>query len=257
MRLLFVGDVFGRVGREALHRTLPLLRSQHHPDFVIVNAENAAAGSGITPATAQSLFAEDGVHIITLGNHTWSKREIYPYLDAEPRILRPANYGPHVPGHGWHTIQASPHNLCVISMQGRVFMDPVASPFETADNILGSLPEDTAVVVDFHAEATAEKAALAHYLDGRVGAVLGTHTHVQTADARILPGGTAFITDVGMTGPMHSVIGVKPQAAVEKLRTLLPQRFEPAEGEAQLCAVLVELQGKSAKSIHNIQVYPA
>ena len=238
-RILFCGDLVGPAGRRALLRALPALRERHDPPFIVVNGENVAGGFGITPKLADDLFAA-GVDVITLGNHAYRHREIYPYLDEEARILRPANYLRGQPGHG-HTIVARDGvRLAVINLSGNVFMNAGRSAFAEADTLLSELRgKADHIVVDMHAEATSEKVAMGWHLDGRVTAVLGTHTHVPTADARVLPGGTAYVTDVGMTGARGGVLGVKRDLAVEALLTQMPVRFVPAEDDPWLMAVLV------------------
>jgi metallophosphoesterase (TIGR00282 family) len=238
-RILFCGDLVGPAGRRALLRVLPELRERHDPTFVVVNGENVAGGFGITPKLAEDLFAA-GVDVITLGNHAYRHREIYPYLDEEARILRPANYLRGQPGHG-HTIVARDGvRLAVINLSGNVFMSAGRSAFAEADTLLSELRgKADHIVVDMHAEATSEKVAMGWHLDGRVTAVLGTHTHVPTADARVLPGGTAYVTDVGMTGARGGVLGVKRELAVEALLTQMPVRFAPADDDPWLNAVLI------------------
>ena len=220
-------------------RLLPLLRERHDASFVVVNAENVAGGFGITPKLADELFAA-GVDVITLGNHAYRHREIYPYLDSEPRILRPANYLRGQPGHG-HTIsERDGVRLAVINLSGTVFMNAGRSAFAEADALVAELRQKADhILVDMHAEATSEKVAMGWHLDGRVTAVLGTHTHVPTADARVLPGGTAYVTDVGMTGARGGVLGVKRELAVEAMTTQMPVRFAPSDEDPWLNAVLV------------------
>jgi 2',3'-cyclic-nucleotide 2'-phosphodiesterase len=240
MKLLFIGDVVGGVGRRALAGLLPELRDRHEPDFVVVNGENSAGGLGITPPIADE-WLRDGVDAITLGNHTWKHREVYEYLDRESRIVRPANYPKGNPGHGHTVVEANGYRLGVVNLSGTAFMDAVRSPFAEADAILADLRDRCShVLVDFHAEATSEKVAMGWHLDGRVTACLGTHTHVPTADARVLPGGTAYITDVGMTGPRGGVIGVKREQAVRRFLTLMPVRFETSDDDPWINAVLIE-----------------
>jgi len=238
-RILFCGDLVGPAGRRALVRLLPLLRERHDASFVVVNAENVAGGFGITPKLADELFAA-GVDVITLGNHAYRHREIYPYLDSEPRILRPANYLRGQPGHG-HTIsERDGVRLAVINLSGTVFMNAGRSAFAEADALVAELRQKADhILVDMHAEATSEKVAMGWHLDGRVTAVLGTHTHVPTADARVLPGGTAYVTDVGMTGARGGVLGVKRELAVEAMTTQMPVRFAPSDEDPWLNAVLV------------------
>jgi metallophosphoesterase (TIGR00282 family) len=240
LRILFVGDVHGRPGRRAVARRVPALRREWQVDFVVANAENSAGGVGLTPQTAAELF-EAGVDALTGGNHTWAKREAYELLDADPRLVRPANYPPGVPGHGSTVLRRGGLALGVLNLQGRVFMDPLDDPFRVARAEVERLRRETPfILVDFHAEATSEKIAMGYYLDGQVTAVVGTHTHVQTADERVLPGGTAYITDVGMTGPRDGVIGVDREAILQRFLTQLPIRFEVATGPVQFSAVVVE-----------------
>ncbi len=256
MRVLMVGDVVGKSGRKATQEWLPILREEHSIDFVIVNGENTAGGIGITPEIARSFFTQSGVDVVTLGNHAWGKREIFPYLDEEPRLLRPANYPPGAPGNGYGLYPSRFGPVAVVSLQGRTFMEPVDDPFRAADAILETLHHSTRMVfIDFHAEATSEKQAFGWYVAGRASAVVGTHTHVQTADERILPGGTAYLTDVGMTGPVDSIIGMRREIVIPKFLSLLPARFEVAEGESQLCAVLIDVDPTTgyATAVRRIQ----
>jgi metallophosphoesterase (TIGR00282 family) len=239
-RLLFIGDVVGKPGRELVRRGLRALVAHHAVDLVIVNGENAAAGFGITPDIADDLF-EYGAHVITGGNHSWDKKEIVPYLADHPRLLRPLNFPPGTPGHGRVVVEATNGvKVGVINLIGRVFMTALDDPFAAASTELAALGDEAAIVfVDFHAEATSEKVAMGWHLDGRVAAVVGTHTHVQTADSRVLPQGTAYITDVGMTGPHDSVIGVERRAVLARFLTGLPQRFETASENPRLHGVVV------------------
>ena len=239
VRILFCGDLVGPAGRRTLLRMLPGLRERHAPTFVVVNAENVAGGFGITPKIADELFAAD-VDVITLGNHAYRHREIYPYLDSEPRILRPANYLHGQPGHG-HTIATRDGvRLAVINLSGNVFMKAGRSAFAEADTLVADLQAKVDhVLVDMHAEATSEKVAMGWHLDGRVTAVLGTHTHVPTADARVLPRGTAYVSDVGMTGARGGVLGVERKIAVQALVTQMPIRFTPSDDDPWLNAVLI------------------
>jgi len=241
MRLLFVGDVVGSAGRHALERLLPGLRERHRPDFVVVNGENAAGGLGITEKIA-SRWLDQGVDAITLGNHAYHHQSVYPYLDREQRIVRPANYPMSNPGRGFTVVVSSSGlRLGVVNLSGTVFLDAARSPFSEADAVLAELRGRTDhVLVDFHAEATSEKVAMGWHLDGRVTACVGTHTHVATADARVLPGGTAYITDVGMTGARDGVIGVKRELALERFRSMMPIRFESSEENPWLAGVLIE-----------------
>ena len=262
MRILFIGDIFGRPGRTIVRDQLQKLVSEHHVDLVIANGENAAAGFGITPGLAEDLF-DLGIDVLTTGNHVWDKREIIDYFasaDGDPhsparRVLRPANYASDLPGWGIYRGQKSGIPYAVMNLQGRIFMAANDDPFRKADEILKQL-EQKIIVVDLHAEATSEKVALGWYLDGRVTALIGTHTHIPTADERVLPGGTAYITDVGMTGPYDGVIGVKKEIVVSRFLNNMPARFEPASGDARLCAVLIESDEASgkARSIHRLMV---
>ncbi len=237
--ILFVGDIVGGIGRRALLALLPQLREQLNPTFLVVNAENAAGGVGITSKIAESLFTA-GVDVITLGNHTYRHREVYPYLDAQERILRPVNFLASQPGHGSCVVSRDGVRLGVISVSGNLFMNAGRPAFSELDAALHSLKDRADhVLVDVHAEATSEKVAMGWHLDGRVTAVLGTHTHVPTADARVLPGGTAYITDVGMTGPRGGVIGVKREQALQSLITKMPVRFETSDQDPWLGAVLI------------------
>jgi metallophosphoesterase (TIGR00282 family) len=240
-RLLFIGDIVGKPGRELVRRGLSALAAHHRVDLVIANGENAAAGFGITPDIAEDLFAL-GVHVITGGNHSWDKKEIFPYMADHPRLLRPANYPPGAPGRGRVVVTAgNGTRVAVVNAMGRVFMTALDDPFRVVlEQIEAVRSEAQVIFVDFHAEATSEKVAMGWHLDGRVAAVVGTHTHVATADARILPKGTAYMTDVGMTGPHDSVIGVDRRAILQRFVTGLPQRFETAAENPRLNAVLVD-----------------
>jgi metallophosphoesterase (TIGR00282 family) len=240
VRLLFVGDVVGSPGRRALEALLPGLVETHAPDFVVVNGENAAGGVGITERLARAILRL-GVDAITLGNHAYRHSEVYGFLDDEPRIIRPANYPRRDPGRGHTVVESHGKRLAVVNLAGTVFLTSARSPFAEADAILADLRgQADHVLVDFHAEATSEKVAMGWYLDGRVTACVGTHTHVPTADARVLPGGTAYISDVGMTGPRESVIGVERELAIKRFMTMTPVKFETAQGDPWLNAVLIE-----------------
>jgi metallophosphoesterase (TIGR00282 family) len=262
VRILFIGDIFGRPGRTIVRDRLHSLVEERQIDLVLANAENAAAGFGITPALAEDLL-DLGIDVLTTGNHIWDKREIIDYYlsangNAESparRILRPANYAPNLPGWGLYQGQKNNVAYAVLNLQGRVFMAASDDPFRKADELLAQLPAKV-IVVDVHAEATSEKMALGWYLDGRVTAVIGTHTHVPTADERVLPGGTAYITDVGMTGPYESVIGVNKQQIIERFLSNMPMRFEPATGDTRLCAVLIDSDEESgrARSIERLML---
>lgn len=249
MRILFIGDVVGRTGRAAVARILPELRKAQAVDLVVANAENSAAGIGATPATLQELRRQ-GVDLFTLGNHTWRKKELLDAMDGLACAARPANFPDGVPGRGAVTATlADGRKAAVLNLVGRVYMDPADCPFAAADRILPELRKVTPVIlVDFHAEATSEKAALGWHLDGRCSAVIGTHTHVQTADEWILPGGTAFLSDAGMTGPAHSIIGMKRGSILEKFVRGIPGKFEVAEGPSIFSAVLVEVDDATGKA---------
>jgi metallophosphoesterase (TIGR00282 family) len=238
-KILFVGDIVGGIGRRTLAALLPSLRERFAPTFVVVNGENAAGGVGITAKTAQQLF-DSGVDAITLGNHAYRHRDVYPFLDAEPRIVRPANFLRSQPGHGWCVVSRDGVRLGVVSLSGNLFMTAGRHAFSEADAALHALRDQVDhVLVDMHAEATSEKVGMGWHLDGRVTAVVGTHTHVPTADARVLPGGTAYISDVGMTGPRGGIIGVKREQALESLVTRMPVRFETSSDDPWLNAVLI------------------
>jgi len=237
-RILFVGDVVGGLGRRTLLDCLPLLRERYAPTFVVVNAENIAGGVGITPKIADELLAK-GVDAITLGNHSYRRKEIYPYLDSQPRIVRPANFLRSQPGHGTCVIERDGLRLGVVNLSGNLYLRAGRSAFTEIEVALAELGEVDHVLVDMHAEATSEKVAMGWHLDGRVTAVLGTHTHVPTADARVLAQGTAYITDVGMTGPRGGVIGVKREQAIESLLTQMPVRFETSEEDPWLMGAVI------------------
>jgi 2',3'-cyclic-nucleotide 2'-phosphodiesterase len=255
MKLLFVGDVVGSAGRRAVAAALPALLERHRPDFVVMNAENAAGGVGVTERTAHELL-ELGADALTLGNHAYRHREVYPYLDREERVVRPANYPKGSPGRGHTVVEKAGMRLAVLNLVGMLFMEGTRSAFAEADAALAELEGGAEhVLVDFHAEATSEKVAMGWHLDGRVTACLGTHTHVPTADARVLPGGTAYISDVGMTGGRGGVIGVKRELALERFTTLTNVKFETAEEDPWLNAVLVEADdGGRATSIEQLLV---
>jgi metallophosphoesterase (TIGR00282 family) len=250
--VLFVGDVVGGIGRRTLLESLPVLRERYAPTFVIVNGENVAGGLGITPKLADELI-EGGVDAITLGNHTYHRREIYPYLDSQERILRPANFLRSQPGHGACVVERDGVRLGVVNLSGNLYLRAGRSAFTEVETALRELGAIEHVIVDMHAEATSEKVAMGWHLDGRVTAVVGTHTHVPTADARVLPGGTAYITDVGMTGPRGGVIGVKREQAIESLLTQMPVRFETSEEDPWLMGVLVSCSARlRADSIEQV-----
>ncbi|MBD0280685.1 MAG: TIGR00282 family metallophosphoesterase [Thermoleophilaceae bacterium] len=244
MKILFVGDVVGGIGRRTIAAVLPAIREQHRPDFVVVNGENAAGGIGITEKTARELL-ELGADAITLGNHAYHHRDVYEFLDREERVVRPANYPKGSPGRGHTIVERNGLRLGVVNLCGMVFMQAMRSPFSEVDALLADFRDGTdAMLVDMHAEATSEKVAMGWHVDGRATACVGTHTHVPTADARVLPGGTAYVTDVGMTGPHGGVIGVKREQAIERFLTLTHVRFETSREDPWLNAVLVEADGE-------------
>jgi metallophosphoesterase (TIGR00282 family) len=262
MRILFIGDIFGRPGRAIVQERLAGLVREHSINLIIANGENSAAGFGITPSLAEDLF-ELGIDVITTGNHVWDKREILDYFevaDGNPhdqarRLLRPANYPADMPGWGWYEGRKDGVAYAVINLQGRVFMAANDDPFRAVDQLLKQI-QAKVVLVDIHAEATSEKIAMGWYLDGRVTVVVGTHTHVPTADERVLPKGTAYITDVGMTGPYDGVIGVQKELVVGKFLSNMPVRFEPASGDVRLCGVIVDCDEATgrATSIERLMV---
>lgn len=247
---LFVADINGKSGLAIASRLLPGLIKQYSPSIVIANGENAADGKGLTEKIAQNLFGL-GIHVITGGNHTWDNPGIYEVWKKNLNALRPANYPVNNPGRGGSIFTTSSGvKVGIINLQGRTFMSPIDCPFQTADHMIESMRREASVLlVDFHAEATAEKMAMGWYLDGRVSAVIGTHTHVQTADERILPGGTAYITDAGMTGPIDSVIGMKIEVAIKRFTRQTPARYVPAEGKERFCGVVVELDPHTGKAL--------
>jgi metallophosphoesterase (TIGR00282 family) len=253
MRVLFIGDVVGSPGRQGLRETMPQLRERYAPDLVIVNGENSAGGVGITERTANDLFGA-GADVITTGNHVYRHREAYEFLDREERVLRPANYPQANPGRGHGLFEAGGMRVRVVNLSGGVGLRVARSPFDTVDSILGHHDAD-AVIVDFHAEVSSEKVAMGWHLDGRVAAVLGTHTHVPTADGRVLPGGTAFVSDVGMTGSRTSILGVKPEQALRSLITQMPTRFETAEEDVWIMGAVVDVNERGlADSFEQVMV---
>lgn len=245
MKILFIGDIVGSKGRTALQHNLPYLKNKYCPDFIVVNGENAAGGRGITGAIANQFF-DLGVHGITLGNHTWDHKDIFQVIDKEARMIRPANFPEGTPGQGFTLLKSGQKKLAIVNIQGRTFLPPLECPFNLMDDILQEIRMQTrCIFVDFHAEATSEKIAMGWHLDGRVSAVVGTHTHVQTHDERVLPGGTAYVTDVGMTGSHEGVLGMEKEAVLYRFRTQLPARFKADEGKWQLHGVVVEIDETS------------
>lgn len=245
MNILAIGDIVGSPGRRAVTKLVPALRQEYGIDFVIANAENAAGGFGVTPETAQELFDAD-VDVLTSGNHIWAQKDIFPYLDSEMPILRPLNYPPGVPGRGY----LSRHGVLVVNLIGRTFIGNFDCPFRAMDRLLDEIkPKPSIIVVDFHAEATSEKVAMGRYLDGRVSAVLGTHTHVGTIDTRVLPRGSAYVTDIGMVGPIDSIIGDDPEPVLQRFLTSMPNRLTVGSGKTMLNAVLVSVDDKTGKAL--------
>lgn len=255
-RVLFIGDIIGRPGRVAVGITLPELKRQYKPQLVIANGENLAGGLGITRETAEEVFTY-GVDVLTTGNHVWDRKEILEYIDLDNRILRPANYPEGVPGKGHIVLDVKresgtsvQYRVAIFNLSGRIFMDPLDDPFVAAKDIIPKLREEANIIIlDFHAEATSEKIAMGWYLDGEVSAVIGTHTHVQTADEAILPDHTAYITDVGMTGPIDSVIGVKKDLIIQRFLTQMPTRFDVAKGDVILAGVIVDIDPVTGRAI--------
>jgi len=248
LNILFIGDVVGRPGRNAAAKLLPELIARVEADLVVVNVENAAGGAGMSKQIHDQ-FVGLGADVLTTGNHVWDRRDFVHEIQDCDRVLRPANYAPQVPGKGYIIIETDKGPAAVVNLAGRVYMPPADCPFRTADRVLAELdPDVRVIIIDFHAEATSEKQALGYYLDGRVTAVIGTHTHVPTTDAKVLPKGTAFLSDVGMTGPSHSVIGVHIQPVLSRFLTGMPHRFEPATGPTELNAVHVVSEPKTGKA---------
>jgi len=245
LRILTIGDIIGKPGRKAVKEILPGLYSEYNIDLVVGNGENAAGGLGLTPSTAHELF-DSGIDVITTGNHIWAQKEIIPYLDSELAILRPLNYPPTNPGRGY----LLKNNVLIVNLVGRVFIGHFDCPFRAMDQLLAEFEHKSIpIIVDFHAEATSEKVAMGKYLDGRVSAVLGTHTHVGTIDAHILPRGTAYVTDIGMVGPIDSVIGDDPNSVIERFLTQMPSRLSVGRGKVNFDAILVEVDENTGKAV--------
>jgi len=249
MKILFIGDIVGKPGRKITQKAIPLLIKYYAVDFTIANVENAAGGLGVTQEVAESI-RDAGVHIMTSGNHIWDKKEALSYIELEPRLLRPANYPPEVPGKGRYVAKISGNNMvAVINIMGRIFMNPLDNPFHVVrKEIAAVLKETRVIIVDFHAEATSEKRAMGWHLDGQVTAVVGTHTHVQTADEQVLPSGTAYITDVGMTGPHDSIIGVQIRPVLTRFLNGMPSRFETATEHPRINAVIITADQETGKA---------
>ena len=254
MNILTIGDVVGSVGCRFLREHLPQFKKLKAVDLVIANGENSADGNGVTPSSAQFLF-DSGVDVLTTGNHSFRRKESYEYYDSCELLLRPANFPAAAPGKGFCVVDMGRVQVGVINLMGVVYMESMDSPFDTADRLLaGGLPKIT--LVDFHAEATGEKRSLAYYLDGRVSAIFGTHTHVQTSDACVLPNGTGYLSDLGMTGPVNSVLGVKPELVIQKMRTKMPVRFDLADGPCEMDCALFQIDEKTGKteSVERFQI---
>ncbi|MDT8858949.1 TIGR00282 family metallophosphoesterase [Alkalihalobacillus sp. MEB130] len=256
MRILFIGDVVGAPGRKMIQEYTMKLKQKFKPAITIINGENAASGKGITEKIYKGFLAA-GAQAVTLGNHSWDNREVFEFIDDAKALVRPANYPSGVPGKGYTLVKINAIEVAVINVMGRTFLPAMDCPFQKMDEILEEIKERTPYIfVDFHAEATSEKQAMGWYLDGRVSAVVGTHTHVQTADERILPKGTAYLTDVGMTGPYDGILGVEKEPVIHKFLTNLPVRFEVAEGRTQLSGVVIDLDPKTglAKSVKRVLI---
>lgn len=255
MKILFISDIFGKPGRRVILDRLPALAAELDADFVIANGENTASGAGITTRIAQKLLA-GGIDVITTGNHVWRQKDIIPFLSETDRVIRPANYLPSNPGRGWTVATSGEKRLAVVNLSGNLYINAPLGAFQVIDPVLAEIPKDVRhVIVDMHAEATSEKVAMGHYLDGRVTAVIGTHTHIQTADEKILPKGTAYISDAGMTGPRDSVIGVDKDIIIKRFLTDMPIRFEVAEADVWIEGVLIDAddQGR-ATAIERLQI---
>lgn len=251
MKIIAIGDIVSKQGCEYLRQILPSLKKEYSADVVIANGENSAVGNGILPQSAQYIF-DSGVDVITLGNHALKRPEIYDYLDKSPFIVRPVNFHSSAPGKGIAIIDKGYIQLAVVNLQGVVYLDNNENPFYAIDRVINEIKEMgiKIIVIDFHAEASSEKRAMGFYIDGRVSALLGTHTHVQTGDEQILPNGTGYITDLGMTGPYYSVLGVSPEKAIEKMKTNLPVRFTNEDGPCTLEGCFIEIDNKTGKAVH-------
>lgn len=256
MKVLFIGDIVGSIGRATVEKYLPRLKKKYEPDVVIANGENAAAGRGITRKIYHQLL-QMGVDVITMGNHTWDNKEIFEFIDEAEYLIRPANFSEEAPGKGMVQVSKKGVTLSVINLHGRVFLPPHEDPFKMADELIEEARKTSPLVfIDFHAEATSEKIALGWHVDGRVSAIVGTHTHVQTADARIFPGGTAYITDVGMTGPYDEILGMNKESVIYKFQTNMPSRFEvPKSGREVLSGFFVEIDNETGKALSFERIY--
>ncbi|TDY50552.1 hypothetical protein C7445_102104 [Alicyclobacillus sacchari] len=240
MNILFLGDIVGEPGRRCAQEILTQLLKDLRPDLVVANAENATRGKGLSRKSAEELY-DAGIEIITMGNHTWDQRQIFEFIDDDRRIVRPLNYPEGTPGRGYTICRVNQVDVLIVNVMGRTFLSQLNCPFAALDEVLARHPQIRHVIVDVHAETTSEKLAIGWAFAGRVSAVIGTHTHVPTADARVLPGGTAYITDVGMVGPRDGILGMRREPVIERMRTHLPNRFEVADGPRQFCAVSIEL----------------
>lgn len=255
MRVLALGDIVGRPGRRGLKQVLPKLRQELRPDLIIANGENAAGGIGLTQSVAEEIW-EAGVDIITTGNHVWNKREIYPVLEREELLLRPANYPPGTPGRGWTIWKNNEYSVAVVNLIGRTFLEPLECPFRVIDLLLSKIKRDAdIIIIDFHAEATSEKVAFGWYVDGRASMVFGTHTHIQTADNRILPNGTGYITDIGMTGPRDGVIGMDREIVIQRFLTQLPTRFKVAAGDVDIMGIWADIDPACGRTLQIERLY--
>ncbi|MFB5191500.1 TIGR00282 family metallophosphoesterase [Alicyclobacillus fastidiosus] len=254
MKVLFIGDIVGQPGRQYVAEVLQELVPEHKPDLVIANGENATRGRGLSSNSAEELY-DAGVEIMTMGNHTWDQRQIFDFIDDDLRIVRPANYPAGTPGRGFTVCRVGRREVLIINVMGRTFLSTLDCPFAAVEDILTDHPQIKHIIVDMHAEVTSEKLGMGWEFAGRVSAVLGTHTHVPTADARILPGGTAYISDVGMVGPRNGILGMKRESVIRRMRTQLPTKFEVADGPRQFCAVLMELDDESGRATRIDPIY--
>lgn len=255
MNIMMIGDICGRPGRRAATHHIPVLKEQYGLDFIIANGENTAGGVGITAKVLHELL-EMGIDCVTTGNHIWDKKEIFDFIESESSLLRPANYPPGTPGRGYSVFPVKNSKVAVINLLGRVFMPPVDCPFRTAEQIVAEIKKECEVIIiDFHAEATSEKAALGYYLDGQVSCVAGTHTHIQTADERVLPGGTAFISDIGMVGAKESILGIEKEPVIDKFLTGLPSKFLVASNDETLfCAIVIKFDLFAGKVVDIVRI---
>ncbi|MEN6411174.1 MAG: TIGR00282 family metallophosphoesterase [Veillonellales bacterium] len=254
MNVMLIGDICGRPGRQTAAHFIPKLKEQYQLDLIIANGENSAGGVGITAPVFSELLAM-GIQVVTTGNHIWDKKEIFDFIDGANRLIRPANYPPGTPGVGFYVVQIKGLNVGIVNLAGRVFMPPIDCPFRAIDSILHEIGgKCDIVIIDFHAETTSEKMALGWYLDGKVSCVVGTHTHVQTADERILPKGTAYITDLGMVGPRNGILGVNKEPVLKKFLTGLPVRFSVANGASLFCALILEIDEESGQATNILRI---